>query len=185
MAADPQTMEQTFENKLHEELHHYLVERNMVDDRLPECPDLENIWPELATAYLPDGMREFADYPIVSLGWPMFLGMAVAKLWDEDWEAYGKTSNLYESMRAQRGYDCMDEYILEDILHLNPQQADSRSNVAGNCAARAYSMLQRETLEPGTAEAFNAYVATIHQLYLMGVALQLCEMGYHMTEMQL
>lgn len=178
-------MEQTFENKLQQELHNYLLEQALVDKHLPECPDLENLWPNLATAYLPDGMREFADYPTVSLGWPMFVGMAVAKLWDENWEAYGNSGNLYESLRDQRGYDCMDEYILEEVLHLNPQQADSRSKVAGNCAARAWSMLRREHVEPGTPEAFKAYVSAIHQLYLMGMALQLRTMGYHMTELEL
>ena len=32
-------------------------------------------------------------------------------------------------------------------------------------------------------EAFNAYVACLHQLYLMGAAMQLKRMGYHMTKM--
>ena len=33
-------------------------------------------------------------------------------------------------------------------------------------------------------EAFNGYVACLHQLYLMGVAMQLKRMGYHMTKMK-
>ena len=32
-------------------------------------------------------------------------------------------------------------------------------------------------------EAFNRYVACIHQLYLMGAAMQLKRIGYHMTKM--
>ena len=31
--------------------------------------------------------------------------------------------------------------------------------------------------------AFNGYVACLHQLYLMGAAMQLKRMGYHMTKM--
>jgi hypothetical protein len=38
-------------------------------------------------------------------------------------------------------------------------------------------------LEPGTKEAFTAYVACLHQLYLMGAAVQLKRMGYHMSKM--
>ena len=38
-------------------------------------------------------------------------------------------------------------------------------------------------LEPGTKEAFNGYVVCLHQLYLMGAAMQLKRMGYHMTKM--
>ena len=34
-----------------------------------------------------------------------------------------------------------------------------------------------------TKEAFNAYVACLHQLYLFGAAMQLKRMGYHMTKM--
>ena len=41
----------------------------------------------------------------------------------------------------------------------------------------------RQRLEPGTKEAFNAYVACLHQLYLFGAAMQLKRMGYHMTKM--
>ena len=40
-----------------------------------------------------------------------------------------------------------------------------------------------QRLEPGTKEAFNAYVACLHQLYLFGGAMQLKPMGYHMTTM--
>ena len=32
-------------------------------------------------------------------------------------------------------------------------------------------------------EAFNGYVACLHQLYLFGAAIQLKRMGYHMTKM--
>ena len=42
---------------------------------------------------------------------------------------------------------------------------------------------QDQRLEPGTKEAFNAYVACLHQLYLFGAAMQLKRMGYHMTKM--
>ena len=32
-------------------------------------------------------------------------------------------------------------------------------------------------------EAFNGYVACLHQLYLFGAAMQLKRMDYHMTKM--
>lgn len=35
-----------------------------------------------------------------------------------------------------------------------------------------------------TKEAFNGYVACLHQLYLFGTAMQLKRMGYHMTKMK-
>ena len=95
-----------------------------IDKRLPECADVEDKWNGIAEAYLPDGMREFAAYPVVSLGWMMFIGMAVAKYWDTDWERYGAVDNLYEQMRVQRGYDCLDEYVLEDVLQMKGDGLD-------------------------------------------------------------
>ena len=44
--------------------------------------------------------------------------------------------------------------------------------------------LHEEWLRVGeTKEAFNAYVSCLHQLYLMGAAMQLKRMGYRMTKM--
>ncbi len=116
-----------------------------------------------------EGMREFQDFPSASLGWMMYIGMAVAKMWDTEWEVmeqreqsdaridsaesrqnstegqiYSKIEDLYAYMRDKRGYDQMDEYISEEV---------------------------------------NGYVACLHQLYLMGAAVQLKRMGYHMTKM--
>ena len=75
-----------FEEKLHQDLHQFLLSMKEVDERLPECPDVEDKWEEIAKAYIPDGIREFQDYPSASLGWMMYIGMAVAKMWDTEWE---------------------------------------------------------------------------------------------------
>jgi hypothetical protein len=42
-----------------------------VDERQPECPYVEEKWEEIAKAYIPDGIREFQDFPSASLGWMM------------------------------------------------------------------------------------------------------------------
>jgi hypothetical protein len=92
-----------FENQLHNDLHRFLVSMKEVDERLPACPDVEEKWEEIAKAYIPDGIREFNDFPAASLGWMMYIGMAVAKLWDTEWEIYSKIENLYADMRDKRG----------------------------------------------------------------------------------
>jgi len=51
--------------------HQYLLSMKEVDERLPECPDVEEKWEEIAKAYIPDGIREFQDFPSASLGWMM------------------------------------------------------------------------------------------------------------------
>ena len=50
------------------DLHNYLLSVGKVDERLPEAPDIEELWQKIGESYLPDGMREFNAYPTVSLG---------------------------------------------------------------------------------------------------------------------
>ena len=38
----------------------------------------------------------------------------------------------------------------------------------------------KEDVEPGTKEALQAYLDSLHQMYLMGMAVQLNAMGYKM-----
>ncbi len=172
-----------FEEKLHNDLFQYLLSMKEVDQQMPECPDVEEKWEEIAKAYIPDGIREFQDYPSASLGWMMYIGMAVAKMWDTEWEIYSKIEDLYAYMRDKRGYDSMDEYIREELLLLQGDDYTMLEKVVGECASRVYNALMRQHIEPGTKAAFEAFVACLHQLYLFGAAMQLKRMGYHMTKM--
>jgi hypothetical protein len=164
------------------DLHRYLINRDAVDERLPECPDVEAKWPAVAEAYLPDGAREFANYPVASLGWMMFIGMAIAKRWDEDWEKYGKIDDLYTPMRDQRGFDNLDEYILDEVLDLHGDAAEQMQMLVGDCAERVKRAIYRQDIEPGTIDAFKTYVGGLQCMYQMGMAVQLKAMGYHMTK---
>ena len=172
-----------FEEQLHQDLHQFLQSMNEIDARLPECPDVEDKWEQIAKAYIPDGIKEFNDFPSASLGWMMYIGMAVAKFWDAEWEIYSKIDDLYAYMRDKRGYDAMDEYIREDVLLLRGIDYTVLEKLVGECASRVYNALRHQNIEPGTKEAFNAYVSCLHQLYLFGAAMQLNRMGYHMTKM--
>ena len=200
-------MEQ-FEKQLHDDLHRFLVSMKEVEERLPECPDVEEKWEEIAKAYIPDGIREFNDFPSASLGWMMYIGMAVAKFWDAEWEVmeqreqsqdclssaesrqnstegqiYSKIENLYAYLRDKRGYDNMDEYVRKNVLLLSGVDYTVLEKIVGECASRVYNALRHQHIEPGTKEAFHAYVACLHQLYLTGAAMQLKRMGYRMTKM--
>ena len=175
-------MEQ-FEEQLHQDLHQFLLSMKEVDERLPECPDVEEKWEQIAKAYIPDGIREFNDFPSASLGWMMYIGMAIAKFWDDEWELYSKIEDIYAYLRDKRGYDCMDEYIREDVLLLSGIEYTMLEKLVGECASRVYNSLMHQHIEPGTKEAFNAYVSCLHQLYLMGAYMQLKRMGYRMIKM--
>jgi len=176
-------MMEQFEEMLHKDLHQFLLSMKEVDERLPECPDVEDKWEAIAKAYIPDGIREFQDFPSASLGWMMYVGMGVAKYWDAEWEIYSKIDDLYAYMRDKRGYDSMDEYIREDVLLLRGIDYAVLEKLVGECASRVYNALRHQPIEPGTKEAFHAYVSCLHQLYLFGAAMQLKRMGYRMTKM--
>ena len=174
---------ENFEDKLHDDLHQFLLSIKEVDQHMPECPDVEEKWEDIAKAYIPDGIREFQDYPSASLGWMMYIGMAVAKMWDTEWEIYSKIEDLYVYMRDKRGYDSMDEYIREELLLLQGADYKALENVVGECASRVHNALMHQNIEPGTKAAFETYVACLHQLNIFGAAMQLKRMGYHMTKM--
>ena len=165
------------------DLHRYLLKHDKVDERLPECPDVEGKWPSVGEAYLPDGAREFANYPVASLGWMMFIAMAVTKFWDEDWERYDKIDDLYLYLRDKRGYDNLDEYILDEVLDLHGNEAEALHELVGECAERVKRAIFGLDIEPGTIDAFKAYVAGLQCMYQMGMAIQLKAMGYHMTKL--
>ena len=175
---------ENFEEILGRDLHQYLLSMREVDERLPECPDVEEKWQEIAKAYLPDGIREFQGYPTTSLGWMMYIGMAVAKFWDSsEWQSYDALPDLYASLRNKRGYDEMDEYIRQEVLLLEGDDYNALEKLVGECASRVNNALRHQTFEPGTKEAFDGYVACLHQLYLKGAAIQLKRMGYHVTKL--
>ena len=166
-----------------QDLSMYLASRQRIDEQLPDAPDIEEQWAKIGESYLPDAMREFSKYPTVALGWIMFVGMAIAKYWDEDWELYGKVENLYIYLRDRIDFDHMDDYICEKVLLLNGEAHKAVTNVVAECASRSYSKLIHLNLQPGSEEAFRGFVAALHQMFLMGIAVELKMLGYHMTKM--
>lgn len=172
------------EQLFRDDLHQFLLSVDMIDERLPEAPDLEELWQPIAQSYMPDAIREFnGEYPRVAFGWIMYVGMALAKYWDVEWTTYSKVTDLYAYLRDRIDFDHMDEYILRQVLLLTPEAEHKVNDTVAECASRTYNAIMHLHLEPGTPEAFRTYVAALHQLYLMGVAMELNALSYHMTKM--
>lgn len=181
---DTKELAKQFEEKVRADLIAFLQKKEALDSHVPECPDVEEKWSEIARAYMPDGAREFKDYPVVSLGWMMLIGMALAYYWDTDWTKYASETDLYEKLRDKRGYDNMDEAVVEDLLGYSGEAAEKMTELVANCASRVYSLLNHEHVEPGTEAALGCYIGALHQLYLVGMAMELNALGYHMTPLQ-
>lgn len=167
-----------------DDLHQFLLSVDMIDERLPEAPDLEELWQPIAQSYMPDAIREFnGEYPRVAFGWIMYVGMALAKYWDVEWTTYSKVTDLYAYLRDRIDFDHMDDYICEKVLLLDEAKHKELSAIVAECAARTFHLLIHQNLQPGTEEAFRGFIAALHQMYLMGIAMELKDLGYHMTQL--
>ena len=172
------------EQRFHDDLYGYLRTLDLVDERMPEAPDFDDLWFKIGQSYMTDGIREYnTGYPSVALGWMMFIGMAVAMYWDVEWEVYGKVPDLYLYLRDRIDFDHMDDYILDKVLCLDADSRKKMNDAVAESASRTYNMMSHMCLEPGTAAAMRAFTAALHQMYVMGVAVELKALGYHMTKL--
>ncbi len=171
-----------FEKLFHDDVKGYLLSLKEIDERLPETPDIDEQWAKAGRLFLADGMREFQNYPTVPFGWCMYMGMAIAKYWDEDWTLYSKVENLYVYLRDKRGFDNMDDYIREKVLLLPSEASNQLQNIVGECGSRCYNLYCHLHPEPSSTDAFYAFVAGLHVCYRMGAAMQLKRMGYRMVK---
>lgn len=173
-----------FEQALAADLTQYLLSHHLIDAHLPDAPDLEQLWPTLAQAYLPDALREMNAYPVTTLGWMMYIGMAMARYWDDDWAVYSAVpGNLYEYMLRKTDYDHLDEYISSHVLMLSDADAEALSALVAECASRTLHALSHAPFEAGTPQAFRAFIAALHTLYRFGLFIELRTLGYHMTQL--
>ena len=98
--------------------------------------------------------------------------MAVALLWDKDWEKYKETP--YSYFQGERRFDDMDDHITDTILK------DRKHSVAAMmaCSSAAYNLLLHYGAEPGTAEAYRLFLISVEVMYKIGAAIELQHLGY-------
>lgn len=167
-----------YEKELMQHLLKMLTSMQLLDGQLLESPDITEKWETLLPAYIQDAIPEITKYPSVSLGWAMYLGMAVARYWDEDWSTYGSKEDLYEQIRDIRGFDYMDEVIRGNILHLEGEGFDQMEKNVQSCAQQTLARIRHEQIEPQSPMAFHVYVRSIKVLYQLGAAIELKALGY-------
>jgi len=143
---------------------------------IPSTPDITDRWETMAESYISDGVKEVAKYPLVSLGWAMYLGMAMAKYWDDGWEVYSQHPNLYQHLRDVRGFDYLDEVVRFDLL-----KWDCETEVR-SCSQLALDQIRHEQIEPASPRAYYVYARSVKVLYLMGAAMGLTHLGYNMVK---
>lgn len=173
-----------YEQDLMQNLLKLLTGMKRLNGQLLSSPDITDKWEQVAPPYLADAVKEIAKYPTVSLGWAMYLGMAVAHFWDGDWEFYGNKENLYEYLRDIRGFDYMDEVVRGNILGLEGAAFDELEKVVQSCSQQALDNIRHEQIEPQSPMAFHVYVRSIKVLYELGAAMELKALGYKFEKLK-
>jgi hypothetical protein len=175
-------MTQTIE-QYREDLKKHLLEvctgNGYLKGTLLNSPDIDETWVRYAPSFFGDAVREFNKYPEYCLGCAGYLGMAVAFRWDKDWAKYADAP--YAAYQGDRGFDNMDDHITDDILRDRKHAVPAMQSVA----ASAYHFLLREGPEPGTAEAYRMFLATIEIMFSIGAAIELCKLGYKFEKVNL
>ncbi len=174
-----------FEENLTTEMVRLCTEGGMLDGMLLATDDIDQKWDDLAPAYSADAIHEIASYPEVSIAWAGYLGMAVAQYWDLDWN--GHQGDSYGSFYGPRGFDDMDEHIMQDILGnpLGSPEEQKLTHMLERCTQYCISYIRAEQIEPQTAAAFQAFVRTVRAVFRIGAALQLKMLGYKFEKVNL
>ena len=165
-----------FEQKTREELTKIVQSVGLLADPLPLTDNFYEKWAELAPSYFADAVREIADYPVVSLAWAGYVGMAIAHWWDSDWEGHKDVS--YQTLYGKQGFDDMDEHIAFDLLKLDKKTAEKIEDALRACGETAMALIRHENIEPQTPEAFYVYARAVKVLYETGAMMELARLGY-------
>lgn len=166
--------------------------RNMMSvasvDTLLETEDLTHLWDRIAPEYMVDAVPNVAKYPLVSIAWAGYVGMAFAHLWDKDVHLLDDVDGLsvYARLRSARGFDEMDEHIVEDVLGflLSSPTASRIEESMRTLSQVGLDAIRHEAIEPQTEMAFHVYARTVRTMFRIGVSVELARLKYHLTRVK-
>lgn len=182
---DEQEYLSNYELRLQDSLVSLCTAYEMMGGQLLENDDIESKFIEaLAQPYLADAVKEYRQYPEAAVAWAGYMGMAVAKLWDADWQAYQSVG--YADLLGPRGFDDMDEKIVQHILGygLDSEPARRIAEMLSNCAVEALTMIRHENIEPQSPRAYYVFARTVQILYRIGASMELFLLGYKLERLQ-
>ena len=112
-------------------------------------------------------------------------GMAAANWWDTDWGRHH--GSPYQTLHGSRGFDDMDEHIVQNILGLTLDFMEAKQimNILVCCAQKAAIFIQHEQIEQQTVKAFHIFARTVRVMFKTGAALELKRLGYKFHKVDL
>ena len=175
----------TYEENLQREILKMCTSLGMLDGELLNSEDIDHKWKEWAPDYIAEALTEVNSYPEFAIACAGYAGMAVAQWWDQDWGRHH--SAAYETLHGSRGFDDMDEYIVQNVLGLSLDSDDAKQimNILLCCAQKAVTFIQHEHIEAQTVKAFHIFARTVKVMFRTGAALQLRRLGYKFHKVDL
>ena len=176
---------ETYEENLQREILRMCTNLGMLDGELLSSEDIDQKWKEWAPEYIADALPEVNTYPEFAMACAAYAGMAAAQWWDKDW---GRHHNAeYSSLHGPRGFDDMDEHIVQNILGLTLDSTDAKQimNILLCCAQKASTFISHEHIEAQTVKAFHIFARTVKVMYKTGAAIQLKRLGYKFHKVDL
>lgn len=174
-----------YEENLLREMLKMCTSLGMLDGELLSSEDIDQKWKEWAADYIAEALPEVNSYPDFAIACAGYAGMAVAQWWDQNW---GRNhSAKYAVLHGSRGFDDMDEHIVQNILGLKLDSPEAKQimNILLCCAQKATTFIQHEHIEAQTVKAFHIFARTVKVMYRIGAALQLRRLGYKFHKVDL
>ncbi len=169
-----------FENRLLQTLLRQVTDAGVLKGQLLEAEELTDRWRTSAPEYMAAAVPEIAKYPVGAVAWAAYVGIGAAVLWDTDWESYEEVEDLYSLLAKPRGFDELDEYVLQGLLGyaLGGKDAQRVENLLRSAAKTAINMIEKEGVEAQSVMAFHIFARTTKVMYRIGVAVGLRLQGY-------
>ena len=175
----------TYEENLQREILRMCTSLGMLDGELLASEDIDAKWKEWAPEYIAEALPEVNSYPDFAIACAGYAGMAAANWWDTDW---GRNhGNAYDKLHGPRGFDDMDEHIVQNILGLTLDSIEAKQimNILLCCAQKAATFIQHEQIEHQTVKAFHIFARTVRVMFKTGAALELKRLGYKFHKVDL
>ena len=174
---------ENFESRITDELLRLCKQYGVLDGTLLATDDITARWDALAPEYMADAVSQINSYPAYTLALAGYIGMAVARGWDEDWER--SCPFIYRALCGPQGFDYGDEHILQSVLgySLESNEALLRESALRACAHTAMSQIRHEEVEGQTSKALYILARSARAMFRAGLSIELHARGYRYQRM--
>ena len=177
----------SFTEKLSDTLVKQCTADKMLDGKMLLVEELNEKWRTSAPEYMVDAVPQIAEYPSAAIAWACYVGMGAAVLWDKSWGDYKDTEDWYTLMAKPRGFDALDEYVVECLVgyKLDSEENQKLESTIRKCAHTAQTMIRKEGIEPQSVMAFHLFARVVKVFFELGVSLELYHRGYKYVKVNL